>query len=70
MLDKLIGNTKENLIYNNKTKIANLYIPIPFFYNNDLALPLTGLIHDDIELIIYFRNSKELIIKQDYTCKY
>tara|TARA_Y100000768_G_C23982193_1_gene686537 strand:+ start:1227 stop:3437 length:2211 start_codon:yes stop_codon:yes gene_type:complete len=67
ILNKLVGNTVENLKYNNKTKICDLYIPIPFFYDNNLSLPLTSLIHDDIELLFKFRNEDELIIKQDNT---
>jgi hypothetical protein len=67
ILNKLVGNTIENLDYNNKTKICDLYIPIPFFYDNNLSLPLISLVHDDIELLFKFRKNDELIIKQDNT---
>ena len=61
---KMIGNTKE--LYNfdsNKKKKSNLYIPLPFYFQNKfhLALPLIALQNSELIFEVNTRNIDELI---------
>lgn len=61
---KMIGNTKE--LYNfdsNKKKKSNLYIPLPFYFQNKfhLALPLIALQNSELIFEVNTRDINELI---------
>jgi hypothetical protein len=61
---KMIGNTKE--LYNfdaNKKKKSNLYIPLPFYFQNKfhLALPLIALQNSQLIFEVNTRNINDLI---------
>jgi hypothetical protein len=65
---KMIGNTKE--LYNfdsNKKKKSNLYIPLPFYFQNKfhLALPLIALQNSELIFELNTRNIKDLIYIED-----
>ena len=65
---KMIGNTKE--LYNfdsNKKKKSNLYIPLPFYFQNKfhLALPLIALQNSELIFEVNTRNINELIYIED-----
>ena len=65
---KMIGNTKE--LYNfdsNKKKKSNLYIPLPFYFQNKfhLALPLIALQNSELIFEVNTRNISELIYIED-----
>jgi len=65
---KMIGNTKE--LYNfdsNKKKKSNLYIPLPFYFQNKfhLALPLIALQNSELIFEVNTRNINDLIYIED-----
>jgi hypothetical protein len=64
----MIGNTKE--LYNfdaNKKKKSNLYIPLPFYFQNKfhLALPLIALQNSELIFEVNTRNINDLIYIED-----
>ena len=61
----MIGNTEKGLLFDSNNKNLDLYIPIPFFFSNKLALPIANLIHD-VSLIFEFRAANTLINKQPF----
>lgn len=65
LLDKMIGNNEKALTFDSNNKNLDLYIPIPFFFTNNLALPIVNLIHD-VSLIFEFRDADTLINKQPF----
>ena len=65
-LNVLLGNTNNIVKFTNHDDgYLDIFIPIPFFINNNNPLPIEFLLHSNIKLLFSFIEQKKIIIKQD-----